>query len=459
MIFDKEVYIKRRETLKATLKKGLVLVGGNELIPMNYEHNSYHFVQDSTFLYYFGINKEGYLGLIDIDNNKEYLFGNNPTMDDIIWEGPLANLETIANNVGIENILDTLQLKELLENRNVLFINQYSSSNKMRLGELLNLSPYTINEKASYELMEAICNQRNIKSPQEIEIMNEEAKIGRVMHLKALEMAKIGKKEYELEAEIRKVALENNSQLSFPSIVTVNGQILHNPNYDGILEEGKLLLVDAGSRGIHGYCSDMTSVIPVGGTFTPKQKNMYELLIAMYEKAESLLKPNITYKEIHLEVCKVLAEGMVQRGLMEGNIDDIVSQGAHALFMPHGLGHMIGLDVHDMENFGEELVGYGGASKSVQFGLTSLRLGRTLEIGFVFTVEPGIYFIPELITKWKNEKKFMEFINYQKVEEYLDFGGMRYEGDYAITEKGAKLLGGYRPRHAHEVEEYMNGKR
>jgi Xaa-Pro aminopeptidase/Xaa-Pro dipeptidase len=186
---------------------------------------------------------------------------------------------------------------------------------------------------------------------------------------------------------------------------------------------------------------------------------MHELLIEMYEKAESLIKPKIPYKEVHLEVCKVLTKGMIEKGLMTGEVEEIVSKGAHALFMPHGLGHMIGLDVHDMENFGEELVGYGGESKSTQFGLSSLRLGRMLEEGFVFTVEPGIYFIPQLIKKWRDEKKFVEFINYEKVEEYIDFGGMRYEGDYVITSNGARLLGGYRPRHAHEIEEYMNGKK
>ena len=459
MTFSKETYINRRKTLAENFENGIIILCGNDLVPMNYASNTYHFVQDATFLYYFGINKEGYIGLIDVDNQKEYLYGSNPTIEDIIWEGDLPSLDSIAKEIGVQNTIDYVELSNLLKDKQVYYTNQYSPNSKLKLAELLNENPYKINEKSSYKLMEVIASQRNKKSSEEIEIMEMEAKVGKAMHLKALEISKVNMKEYEVEAEIRKVALENNSQLSFPSIVTVNGQILHNPNYNGTLEEGRLLLVDAGSRGIHGYCSDMTSTIPVGGRFTPKQKDMYELLIEMYEKAESLIKPKITYKEVHLEVCKVLTKGMIEKGLMTGEVEEIVSKGAHALFMPHGLGHMIGLDVHDMENFGEELVGYGGEIKSTQFGLSSLRLGRMLEEGFVFTVEPGIYFIPQLINKWRDEKKFVEFINYEKVEEYIDFGGMRYEGDYVITSNGARLLGGYRPRHAHEIEEYMNGKK
>lgn len=458
-MFNKETYIKRREILKKNFESGVIILAGNDLVPMNYEHNVYHFVQDSTFLYYFGINKEGYIGIIDLDNEIEYLFGPNPTIDDIIWEGALPSLLSVAYEVGVQNIINEEQLNMLLIGREKHFINQYSPSMKLKLAQIFRMSPYTMNEKASYKLMEVIANQRNIKTPEEIKLMDKEAKIGKNMHLKALQKAKKGMTEYELESIIRKEALKKGSQLSFPSIVTVNGQILHNPNYNGTLEKGKLLLVDAGSRGPHGYCSDMTTVIPIGGKFDLKQRDMYNLLINMYNHAENLLKPGITYKEVHLSVCHVLAKGLVERGFLKGNPADIVEEGIHALFMPHGLGHMIGLDVHDMESFGEELVGYGGEKKSDQFGLKSLRLGRVLEEGFCLTVEPGIYFIPELINKWKSENKYPEFINYEKLEAYKDFGGMRYEGDYVITKDGAHLLGGYRPRTAEEVEDYIRGKK
>lgn len=457
-MFNKETYIKRREILMKNFDSGVIIIAGNDLVPMNYEHNVYPFVQDSTFLYYFGINKEGYIGIMDIDNNIEYLFGPNPTMDDTIWEGILPSLDTMAKKVGVQNIINEEQLNMLLLNREKHFVNQYSPSMKLKLAQIFRMSPYTMNEKASYKLMEAISNQRNIKSDEEIKLMDKEAKIGKEMHLKALKKAKKGMSEYELEAIIRKEALKNGSQLSFASIVTINGQILHNPNYNGTLEKGKLLLIDAGSRGNHGYCSDMTSVIPVSGKFDMRQRDMYKLLIDMYNHAESLLKPGISYREVHISVCHVLAKGLVERGLMKGKPSKIVEAGAHALFIPHGLGHMIGLDVHDMESFGEELVGYGGEKKSEQFGLKSLRLGRILEKGFCLTVEPGIYFIPELIDKWREENKFLEFIEYDKLDSYKDFGGMRYEGDYVITAHGAKLLGGYRPRTAEEVEDYISGK-
>lgn len=458
-MFDKNIYIKRREILKNKFQQGVIVLAGNDLVPMNYVANTYHFVQDASFLYYFGINKEGYTGVIDIDNNMEYLYGPNPTMDDIIWEGNLPSLREVSESVGVLNILNEEQLDMMLLNREKHFINQYSPSMILKLARLFRMSPYTMNEKASKELMEAIASQRSIKSSEELYLMEEEAKIGKAMHLKAMRKIKSGMKEFELEAIVRKEALKKGSQLSFPSIVTINGQILHNHNYNNEIKDGNLLLLDAGSRGESGYCSDMTSTIPVSGKFTLRQRDMYNLLIEMYNHAESLLKPGISYKEVHLSVCKVLTKGLVERGILRGDVEEMVSQGVHALFMPHGLGHMIGLDVHDMENFGEELVGYGGQKKSEQFGLKSLRLGRELLEGYCLTVEPGIYFIPELIAKWKQDNMFVDNINYERLETYLDFGGMRYEGDYAITKDGARLLGGYRPRTAEEVEEYINGKK
>ena len=456
-MFDKEIYIKRREKLKENFESGVIILAGNDLLPMNCESNTYHFMQDSSFLYYFGINKPGYIGIIDIDNKIEYLHGPNPTIDEIIWEGDLPSLFDIAKEAGVNNIVNEEQMDMMLLNREKHFINQYNPSMKLKLARLFRMSPYTMNDKASYKLMEAITNQRIIKNQEEILLMEEEANITKKMHLKAMKKAKKNMKAYELESIIRKEALRNGSQLSFPSIVTINGQTLHNPNYDDVLEKGKLLLIDAGSRGSHGYCADMTTIIPVGVKFSPEQKSIYDLLIEMYNNGESMLKPDISYKEIHLSVCELMVKGLIERGFMMGEAKEIVDLGAHALFMPHGLGHMLGLDVHDMENFGEELVGYGGEKKSEHFGLKSLRLGRKLQEGFCLTLEPGIYFIPQLIDKWKKEEKFLEFINYEKLEEYKTFGGMRYEGDYVITKEGAKLLGGYRPRTSKEVEEYING--
>lgn len=458
MNFTKDTYTARRKALRNEIKSGLILINGNDLAPMNYEHNVYPFIQDSTFLYFFGIEKEGLMGLIDIDNNKDYLIGHDPDIDDIIWEGPVPSLADYSKKIGTDGTMSIGELKEMLENakeRRVYFTPQYRGDNKLKVAKLLNLDPYTINEHISEKLLYAIAKLRNIKTEEEIALMEEASRSGIEMHLEAMRAVASNEFEYEVESAVRAVATKNGGNLSFPSIVSVNGQTLHNPYYNGRLTEGRLLLVDAGIRASSGYCSDMTSTIPVDGKFTAKQRDMYNLLIDMYNHGEGMLKPGVSYKEVHLSVCRVLAEGMIERGLMKGNAEDIVKEGAHALFMPHGLGHMIGLDVHDMESFGEKIVGYNGEEKSKQFGLSSLRMGRTLEEGFVITVEPGIYFIPELIKKWKDEDRFIQYINYNKVEEYTDFGGMRYENDYLITATGARMLGGSRPRSADEVEAFM----
>jgi Xaa-Pro aminopeptidase/Xaa-Pro dipeptidase len=462
MYFNKEIYINRRKSLKNKLKSGLILINGNDLAPMNYEHNVYHFVQDATFLYYFGIEKEGLFGLIDIDNDIDYLVGNDASMDHVIWEGATPSISDYSELIGTDKTMNIADLEELLRSKTsfcntkkIYFTPQYRGDNKLKMAKLLNLNPYTINEHIYEELLFAIASDRNIKTSEEIKLMDEAAKVGVSMHLEALKSVSSAKKEYEVESDVRAVATKNYGSLSFPSIVTINGQTLHNPYYNNDLKDGRLLLVDAGVRMPSGYCSDMTSTIPINGKFTDKQRDMYNLLLEMYDKSLSLIKPGITYKEVHLEACKVLATGMVKRGLLKGDVEEIVKKGVHALFMPHGLGHMIGLDVHDMESYGEEIVGYNGKEKSKQFGLSSLRLGRKLEMGFAITVEPGIYFIPELISKWKAENKFTEFINYEKVEEYLDFGGMRYENDFIVTKSGPYQLGGARPKTADEIEAFI----
>ncbi len=458
MVFTRETYKRRRNKLKELFGNGLIIINGNDLSPMNYLHNVYHFVQDSTFLYYFGIEKEGLIGIIDCDNNIDYLVGHDPSIDDLIWEGPIPSLRDYSERIGTDKVIEidhlSMFLKENLDRIKIL--PQYRGDNKIKFSKLLGVDIDNLDRYTDEKLLFAIANMRNYKSDEEVELLEEACKFGVEMHLEALNVCKPGRFEYEIESAIKAVATSHGGQLSFPSIVSVNGQTLHNPNYNGILEEGRLLLVDAGIRHSNGYCSDMTSTIPVSGKFTPKQRDLYNLLIDMYDGAVKLLKPGISYKEIHLETCKILAEGLVARGFLKGNIDDIVSNGAHALFMPHGLGHMIGLDVHDMENFGEKIVGYNGEEKSKQFGLANLRLARELEKGFVITVEPGIYFIPELIRKWQVEGTNKDFINFDKVFEYINFGGMRYENDFLITERGSYQIGGKRPKTADEIEKFMS---
>ena len=457
-MFDKKIYIERRKKLKEQVKNGIILICGNDLSPMNCEDNTYPFIQDSTFLYYFGLNRENLFGVIDLDNNKEYIFGNELTMNDITWMGvQKSTLKEQCENVGVENLCSLDELEKFIslaknENKLIHYIPQYRHSIIIKIADWLKISPKEVNNYVSRELCFAVANQRNIKSEEEIIELEKAVNVTRAMHLTAMEKIKPGMMEYEVVAILENVAKIQNCGLSFPTICSINGQTLHNHYHGNKIKEGDILLIDAGARLENGYCGDMTTTHPVSGKFTEKQKDIYNLLISMFDKAEELIKPGITYMKVHLEVCKVLAEGMVSRGILKGNVDEIVARGVHALFMPHGLGHMMGLDVHDMENIGEPIVGYNGEEKSTQFGLSSLRLGRTLEKGFVFTVEPGIYFIPELIKKWKSENKFLEYINYDELEKYIDFGGMRYEGDYLVTETGNRRLGDTMPKYPDEIE-------
>jgi len=456
-MFGKDIYIERRRKLKESVKEGVVLICGNDESPMNYADNCFQFTQDSTFLYFYGIDRAGLFGLIDLDNDKEYIFGTDFTIDDTVWMGPLSFLNEEALKCGIENTGEISDLTALLAEaksagRSIHYTHQYRHLNIINLSKWLDVSVDEVNEDISEELTYAVTALRNVKSEEEITELHKATNVTRAMHLAAMKYAKAGMKEYEVAAKITQVAKSYNATHSFFTICTRNGQTLHNHNHSNTLQEGDLLLIDCGARLDNGYCGDMTTTVPVSGKFTEKQGDMYSLLIKMYDSAEALLKPGITFKEVHLEVCRTLAAGMVERGLMKGDIKDIVASGAHALFMPHGLGHMIGLDVHDMENFGEKIVGYNGEEKSTQFGLKSLRLGRTLETGFAFTVEPGIYFIPELIEKWKTEGTNSAFLNFDKIEEYLDFGGMRYEGDYVITEDSFTRLGDKMPKYSNEIE-------
>ncbi|MCI6153199.1 MAG: aminopeptidase P family protein [Fusobacterium perfoetens] len=457
-MFARRTYEKRRLALRNNFEDGIILICGNSLSPANYRDNTFPFVQDSTFLYYFGLNKENLIGVIDIDKEQEYIFGNELTMDDIIWSGPQISLGDQCKLVGVENLLPYEDIKRFLyevkhSGRKIHYINQYLPNNIINIADWLEIKPNEVNDYVSEKLSYAVVEQRNYKTPEEVQEIIKAVNVTREMHLKAMEIAKPGMKEYEVAAALENVAKSKNCTLSFLTICTVNGQTLHNHYHGNTLKEGDLLLIDAGAKTESGYCGDMTTTFPVSGKFTPLQKEFYNLLISMFDKASELIRPGITYKEIHLEVCKVLAKGLVEKNILKGNVDEIVEKGTHALFMPHGLGHMLGLDVHDMENIGEVIVGYNGEAKSTQFGLASLRLGRELEEDFVFTVEPGIYFIPELIKKWKNENKFPEYINYEELEKYMNFGGMRYEGDFLVTKTGNIRLGETMVKSPEEVEE------
>lgn len=460
-MFGKNIYISRREKMKKMVKNGLIIIMGNMESPMSYKDNAYNFIQDSTFLYYFGIDSPDLIGVIDADTGEEYIFGKEFTLDDIVWMGQQKTFKERSEEVGIERFKEKDELLELIEktkklNKKIHYTNQYRVENTIFLSELLGVDYKKIDLEFSELLVKTIIKMRSIKSDEEIKELEKATDVTREMHIEAMKNIEPGMKEYELVAILESVAKRYNGTTSFHTICTKNGQILHNHCYENEFKSGDMVLLDCGARLKNGYCGDMTTVFPVSGKFTDEQKEIYRLLVAMFEKAEECTKPGVTNRDVHLEVCKVLANGMVKKGILKGSVEKIVEAGAHALFFPHGLGHMIGLDVHDMENFGENRVGYDEETRrSTQFGLKSLRMGKKLEVGQVLTIEPGIYFIPELIEKWKNLELHKEFINYEEVEKYKHFGGMRYEGDFLITENGSRRLGNKMPKYVDEIESIM----
>ena len=380
-MLSKEVYVNRRKKLKENFEDGLILIMGNNFSPLDCEDNTYPFIQDATFKYYFGIEHDGLIGIIDIDKNEEIIFGNDYTMSDIVWMGKQKFLKELAVEVGIEKFLEKEELKKYLENRkNIRFTNQYRVDNIMYLSSILNINPFEFDKNTSFDLVKAIIKQRNIKDKIEIEEIEKAVNITKEMHLSAMRNVKAGMKEYELVAEVEKQPRKYNAYYSFQTILSKNGQILHNHKHLNTLKDGDLVLLDCGALSEEGYCGDMTTTFPVSGKFTERQRTIHNIVRDMFDRAKDLVRAGITYKEVHLEACKVLAENMKKLRLMKGEVENIVNSGAHALFMPHGLGHMMGMTVHDMENFGEINVGYEeGEKKSTQFGLSSLRLAKKLE--------------------------------------------------------------------------------
>ncbi|MEN8118774.1 MAG: aminopeptidase P family protein [Bacteroidota bacterium] len=456
-MFSKVTYIERRKELSSKFENGILLFPGNGESPMNYTDNTYHFRQDSSFLYYFGLNRPNLVGIIDIDENKEFIFGNDFTIDDIIWIGSQATISKQSELVGIENTATFSEMINMLKSarqkmRKIHFLSPYRAETKIQLLNWLGIQPRESDKKASDKLTKAVINQRIYKSEEEITEIEKAVNITVDMHLAAMHMIKPGMSEAQIAAKVNGVALANNGNLSFPIIATVNGQTLHNHNHGNILSKGQMLLLDAGAETEMGYGGDMSSTIPVDLMFSNKQKEIYQIALSGHEAAIKALQPGIRFEDIHILAAKTIAGGLKDIGLMKGNIDEAIIRGAHALFFPCGLGHMMGLDIHDMENLGEEYVGYDGKAKSSQFGLKSLRLGRELEPGFVLTIEPGIYFIPELIDLWKSENKHVDFLNYDKIEEYRNFGGIRNEEDFLITETGYRLLGKKLPKTIDDVE-------
>ncbi len=456
-MFNTTTYVERRDRLKKQVGSGILLFLGNEESPMNYTDNPFHFRQDSTFLYYFGLNFAGLNAIIDLDEDREVIFGNELTIEDIVWMGTQPTLQEKSRMVGIEETAPAAELKEYIEKvkkkqGKIHFLPPYRGEHSVKYFNLLGIHPEETAGSVSVEFIKAVVAQRNIKSEEEVAEIKNAVNTSADMHIAAMKLAKPGMTEAEVAAVVEQIALASGGQISFPVIATIHGETLHNHYHGNTLKEGDMFLLDAGAETAMGYAGDLSSTFPVGKKFSSRQKEIYNIALAAHEAAVAALKPGVKFKDIHLLACKTIASGMKDMGFMHGDVDEAVAAGAHALFFPCGTGHMMGLDVHDMENLGEVYVGYDGENKSTQFGLKSLRLARELEPGYVLTIEPGIYFIPELIDMWKAEKKLTQFINYGKVETYKDFGGLRNEEDFLITSGGYKLLGKPVPKTIEEVE-------
>ncbi len=459
-MFDRDVYRVRRDGLRRHLSRGVALFLGNEESPMNYADNAYRFRQDSSFLYYFGLDTAGLAAILDLDEGTETLYGPEPTVEDSVWTGPLPSLKERAVRAGVERVMAPGRLEEDLKRirqagREIHFLPPYRPENKLKLLAWLGVPPDRASVEASVPFIRAVVEQRSVKSPEEVAEIEKAVDISIDMHLTALRMARPGVTEARIAAAVHQVARAAGGDLSFPIIATVHGEVLHQHAQTDTLTSGGMFLLDAGAETALHYAGDLSTTMPVDGRFSGRQKEIYRIALDAHEKAKATLKPGVPHLDVHLAACRTIAEGLKALGLMKGDLDEAVQRGAHALFFPCGEGHMMGLDVHDMEDLGEVHVGYEGRPKSTQFGLKSLRLARPLRPGFVVTVEPGIYFIPQLIDQWRAENRFPEHIDYDRVETYKDFGGLRNEEDVLVTPDGHRVLGRKKPLTIEQVESAM----
>ncbi len=458
-MFTKKTYTERRKKLLSTVNEGVILLLGNEESSKNFADNWYPFRQDSTFMYYAGItDRPGLHALLDADSGEEYVFGTDYTLDDIVWMGNQPSIAELAEKAGINNTGDISQLKSQLQKainsgRTVHILPPYRGEHYLHLHYFTGWPLDEIDRHVSRTLIHAVAGQRNHKSQEEIEEIEKAVTITGEMHLAAMRYAQSGMMEYEVMSRVHETALQLGGQLAFPIICTKDGQTLHNHHYGNKIGENDLILVDAGAETALGYAGDMTRTFPAGRKFTSPQADMYQIVLDAHLAAVETLKPGVSFRDIHLLSSRVLFEGLKSLGITRGDTEAAVEAGAHTMFFQCGLGHLMGLDVHDMENLGEQNVGYTPElTKSTDFGLKSLRLGRPLEEGYVVTVEPGIYIIPQLIDMWKAEGRYQEFIQYDKLEQYKNFGGIRIEEDFVITSSGYRLLGKEIPKTIEAVE-------
>ena len=458
-MFDPSTYAARRHALLDRLSgTGLLLFLGNRTSPINYPDNPYPFRQDSSFLYYWGVDAPGYDAVLDLETGAATLYGDAPSLDAVVWTGPQPTPRDYAEAAGVSHTASQHALATDLEaalhaDRRVHVLPPYRDTHRRRLRTLLGLDVSHQDAYVSRVFVDAVIDQRSVKSEAEVEALETALETTAALHTEVMRAAVPGATEQELVGRLTGVVRQRGGQLSFPPICSVRGEVLHNHNYPNTLSAGDLLLVDAGATAPSHYAGDITRVTPVEGTFSGRQRAIYSAVLDAQETAIDAMAPGIPFRDVHLLASRVLTEHLHDLGVMHGDVDASVQAGAHALFFPHGLGHMMGLDVHDMEGLGEDRVGYGpGQTRSEQFGLRALRLARPLEPGFVVTVEPGLYFIPELIRRWANDDRHRDFINYDAAANWLDFGGVRIEDDVRVTADGVRILGPDIPKQPDDVE-------
>jgi len=464
-MFSKQTYIERRKELRRLVKTGLIVIFGNNESPANYPANGYHpFRQDSSFLYYFGQQRDGLVGVIDADSGEEILVGDDIDIEDIVWMGEVDSVKDMAEQAGVAKSAPMKELQKICNealrlHRKIHFLPPYRYDIKLQIFDLLGIHPNQQKEAASVDLIKAVVKQRSTKTDEEIKELERAAKIGYMMHTTAMRLVKPGVTEHYIGGQVDGIANSYGAMVSFATIFTQHGEIMHGNPSMNLLESGRLALCDAGAETINNYCSDNTRTMPVSGKYSQRQLEIYSIVEECHDYVLSVAKPGVKYMDVHMAVCRLMTDRLKELGLMKGSTEDAVREGAHAMFLPHGLGHMMGMDVHDMEGLGQIYVGFDEETRPnlEQFGTNCLRMGRRLEEGFVVTDEPGIYFIPALIDDWKSKGLHKDFINYEKLETYKDFGGVRIEDDVLITSDGCRFIGEDRiPYHPKDVEEFMS---
>ena len=459
-MFNKETYIQRRSELKKLVGNGVIILFGNNESPANYPANAYAPMrQDSSFLYYFGQHRDGLVGVIDIDNDEEILFGDDIDVEDIVWMGYTPSVTDLAAEVGVSKTAPMKELTSYIKHQssNIHFLPPYRHDTKIQIMDLLGIHPAKQKEAASLPLIQAIVKMRATKSAEEIDYIEAACDVGYAMHTTAQLLIRPGVTERFVAGQVDGIARSLAQGNSFATIFSQHGEIMHGSPSDAKLEDGRLVLCDAGCE-LNDYCSDHTRTMPVNGKFSQRQLEIYSIVEACHDYVLEVAKPGVKYADVHFAVCRLMTERLKELGLMKGDTDAAVAAGAHATFLPHGLGHMMGMDVHDMEGLGQIYVGFDDETRPnlEQFGTNCLRMGRRLEEGFVLTDEPGIYFIPALIDDWKASGHCKEFLNFEKLETYKDFGGIRIEDDILITKEGCRFLGSKRiPYHPKDVEAFM----